>query len=274
MPNKTLIFVPVASMALMLPSCDDKPPKGMIDALTHAVAGKLLGCPTNKCTGVREINISIKDTDATLKKKAEELVKNWCPAYQFTSEKLTKNASGEFSKQAEYSVAVVGFGEISVTTEDYEAEVTAAEDGWKTQLNHSHETGTGECQPDWPVGQCKVQAELEVKSDGEVKISWIAGTETKTASGKGSKFIKFKTASTLQWCEKRKHDDPRTCTASEATDTPSTDVSCSDQSDCAGLQCGEWFCQDGTCTLAEAAPAGTPCEGGTCEAGGVCKKAS
>ncbi len=259
------LFAPVL-LCLGLSSCDDKPPPGLIDAVERALAGRLLGCPEARCTGVREINISTADTSDQLAAKANDLTKGWCPQYTFTSEKISKNSSGQFSKQSQYSVSIVGFGEVSVSSEDYAAEVKAKEDGWKTQINHTHQAGTGTCPEDWPFRQCKVQPAIEIKADGEVTISWIAGTETKTATAKGSKVINFSPATAIDWCEKNTHAQPLTCTGA-AVEDPATSISCTSSADCAQLMCGEWFCQAGKCTQAEKAPDGTACDDGK----GTCK---
>jgi hypothetical protein len=268
---KTTTIVALTGIVVLAASCDDDVPPGLIDALQHAITGQRLNCPGTPCTQVNEINIAATDTAAALNAEAMALYQPWCPRYTFKAERILENAGGEVSKDQSYSVKVVGFGEVGVTTADVVAEVRALDDGWMTTLTHTHQAGAGECPTEWPAKQCEVQVSYELESDGEISISWIAGTETKTATAAASETIKSTTATASEWCEKRQHADPRPCSGTATSDSGT--VGCTSDADCSQLPCGEWVCKAGACTRLETAPDGTPCDGGRgkCEAG-QCKQ--
>ncbi len=248
-------------IAAPLSGCDDEPPAGLIDALTHALMGRLLGCGTQTCTGVGELNISTTDDEAALQTKFTSMVGGWCPGYDMTTERINRERRGQFQRNTQYSVSVVGFGQLSVRARDFSAEVVAQDDGWKTQINHTHsQNGSGMCPPQYTRVQCKVRPRVEVISRGEVTLSWIAGTETKTATAKGEDVIRGEFATAQEWCEKTTHGLPLECSGG-------TIPTCTQSADCANLPCGEWDCQGGMCTQLEKAPDGTPCTNGTCTNG-------
>ena len=196
---------------LFVYSCDDKPPPGLITAVQHGIIGELLGCPVEKCTGVRELNFNTNSTAAQITTNFNTLVAPWCKSYTLSTEQIAKNERGEFTKNTDYGLELVGFGQITLSTDDYEAEVEASEDGWKTTIKHENHLGPppggGECPPDWPFIQCKVEVSIDTKSSGKISLSWIVGTETKSATGKSNEVITINRPTALEWCKKNNHAD-------------------------------------------------------------------
>lgn len=169
MKNKVVLLIPV--IAILLSGCEDPPP-GLLSDLQIAMMGILLGCPGDRCNQTNELPIGVNDKQSDLEGEFNTLKSNWCPRYRLETHRIKRGDEGKLHKGSRFRVNLSVFGQVSLTSEDFDGTVRAATNGWKTTIIHSHTgSGTGMCPSKWPARQCKVKPKVNTGHPTETSRS-------------------------------------------------------------------------------------------------------
>ncbi len=273
--------------------CED-PPDGLIDAIRFAMMGNARGCGTLQCPSQGVGSWSVGATAEEVATATAAVAVNWCPTWNGrVATEIQDGTSSSIRLLTNRSLVVSGFGSISITSTDLRAQVESASSGFKARLEHpSHDPGAGECPTHWVDETCRYIPEVKISTTGEIGASWVSKGERITGSISVGEEFEWNPETEQSWCSYAFHSGVAGGFTNEGQPNPTiTDASqmdcepeeeevvvedsfvqqCSAEAECAGLTCGEWYCDTrvGECVQAQAAPDGTDCPDGTCDAG-VC----